>query len=89
MTKYYVNMWSDLIPGLTNEQKKSMEYAGYYTALAREGLRIVSFNTVFGYVIIIMEIKLKCSCKVHFISNQRRSVEQVCVSKQVHSEVYV
>ena len=51
MTKYYVNMWSDLIPGLTNEQKNSMEYAGYYTALAREGLRIVSFNTVFGYVI--------------------------------------
>ena len=48
LTKTLWDAWSEFLP---SDQQANVLNAGYYTALIEEGLRVLSFNTEFGYVI--------------------------------------
>jgi hypothetical protein len=44
MNSAFAALWADFAD-FSDEQKDTMVEAGYYSILAREGVRIISFNT--------------------------------------------
>ncbi|XP_050400269.1 sphingomyelin phosphodiesterase A [Patella vulgata] len=82
LNKRSLHLWKKLFP-LPKDQKTNIKEAAYYTALVKPGLRILSFNTNYGYTFNFYAL---LNWKNPTLDAQRRFMKKTLTKAKINGE---